>query len=403
MKKKSTPLGDMVRSIKVNAILVISLAVILVIAAYIYIPAVKQELGAKPSEAFGVINPKYEPGTEIPINWYVGPETPLVVLGENSIPHDMYGNKIVYTNYWGDNYGIYLYDIVTKQSTKITDHFSYNNPDLACGFPRMWGDKVVYCDEVEHDIYTYDISTKTKTKLTTDGISGWEDSPDIYQNWVVFAKGSSKFSQLNIYLFNIETLEGYLISPSDFLQYAPRIDNNVVVWQDDRNFTDTGVDIYMYDITTHQEKPVVINYDNQEKPYILGNKIVWEDSRYNFYFNNIYMYDIATDEETQLTFNNQDVSRYKPTLAGNYVFYTYSPDGSNSTDIYMVDLRVLQERPVCSTEDKSEWYPVSWQGSPLFTYLVYSAFDWPPIDPWNFHGDMFMRKINILQKGAPIW
>jgi len=54
MKKQSTSLIDIVRSIKINTTLVLTLAVILIVAAFIYIPTVQQELGAKPSEAGGI-------------------------------------------------------------------------------------------------------------------------------------------------------------------------------------------------------------------------------------------------------------------------------------------------------------------------------------------------------------
>jgi len=69
MNKKSAPLGDIVRSIKTNTGLVIGLAVILVIAAYVYIPTVKQELGAKPSEAFDAGEYSGDLDTGIPIPW----------------------------------------------------------------------------------------------------------------------------------------------------------------------------------------------------------------------------------------------------------------------------------------------------------------------------------------------
>ncbi|MFH1088447.1 MAG: hypothetical protein V1719_01235, partial [Patescibacteria group bacterium] len=67
---KSTSLKEIFNGIKINTGLVIGLAVILVIAAYVYIPTIQQELGAKPSEAFDAeVYPGGGLGTGIPIPW----------------------------------------------------------------------------------------------------------------------------------------------------------------------------------------------------------------------------------------------------------------------------------------------------------------------------------------------
>jgi len=56
------------------------------------------------------------------------------------------------------------------------------------------------------------------------------------------------------------------------------MDGDVIVWTDGRNFDDTFLDIYMYNIATKQESPLIVVRDPQKRPAISGNTLRWTRS-----------------------------------------------------------------------------------------------------------------------------
>jgi hypothetical protein len=69
---------------------------------------------------------------------------------------------------------------------------------------------------------------------------------------------------------------------------------DVIVWKDGRTFDDTLDDIYMYNIATKQESPLIVVDDRQQRPAISGNLIAysnWTDSK------KIHVYDLNTRKD----------------------------------------------------------------------------------------------------------
>ncbi|MBU0598143.1 hypothetical protein KKF61_04060 [Patescibacteria group bacterium] len=73
------------------------------------------------------------------------------------------------------------------------------------------------------------------------------------------------------------------ITTNPSYQEFPDISNNRIVYHDRRNTTldEENLDIYLYDLNTNTESPVVTNNAGQWIPAIYGNTIVWEDYRIN--------------------------------------------------------------------------------------------------------------------------
>ena len=55
----------------------------------------------------------------------------------------------------------------------------------------------------------------------------------------------------------------------------PAISGDLVVWQDDR---DGDWNIYLENLTTHQETQITSDPSDQQYPAISGNRIIWSDS-----------------------------------------------------------------------------------------------------------------------------
>jgi len=80
--------------------------------------------------------------------------------------------------------------------------------------------------------------------------------------------------------FPIATFVGFagFAKASDFMQnFQPRIDGNIVVWQDYRN---GNWDIYGYDVTSGTEFQITDDTAHQRYPDISGHTVVWTDYRH---------------------------------------------------------------------------------------------------------------------------
>ena len=114
--------------------------------------------------------------------------------------------------------------------------------------------------------------------------------------------------------------------------YSPDVFWTKIVWHDRRN---GNYDIFLYDISTGVETPIVSLPTIQTNPAISGNRIVWEDYRNGNV--DIYLHDLDTATETQITTNSLEQSR--PAISGDRIVWmdrrNYSPD---AYDIYLYDL-----------------------------------------------------------------
>ncbi len=183
-------------------------------------------------------------------------EIPIITDAVVQISPDISWDKIVWCNvpeYGTDQqWGIYMYDISTGENAQIT-----TSPEMQC-YPAISGNKIVWVDNRNgngnqniHDIYMYDLSVDTDG----DGIPNYKDddrpNPDPAETQIT--TGGKVQSD------SIDSID---------------ISGDRIVWADNRN---GNPDIYMYDISTGQEKRITFSSGDSSAtlPSIDGNKIVW--------------------------------------------------------------------------------------------------------------------------------
>jgi hypothetical protein len=197
-----------------------------------------------------------------------------------------------------------------------------------------------------------------------------------------------------------------------------KFSGNVIVWEDDRNGSSAypNVDIYMFDLATDQESPLVtlpgnqqqasidgrwlawgegdkgIGYMNlddrvirhaegpalQEKPSVSGDRVVFVDYRNAFNDNgvrrnaDIYMLTLSSGEVRPLVTNPAEQD--EPFIFGDLVAYTDTRDGSwdgfifHNSNIYVTDLRDGTERALV-TAPNNQSAAFIWQGGILWQDL----------------------------------
>ncbi len=167
--------------------------------------------------------------------------------------------------------------------------------------------------------------------------------PVIYSNYIVwtdYRNDNGSGTNSDIFLHDLTSHQEHVICSNPARQVRPDIYETTVSWEDNRAGPNNW-DIYAYDISTGSEKQITTNPANQNNPAIYKNFIVWEDVRRNLidpsrHDNDIYIYDMNNDEEYPLII--EEGEQIDADIYDNYVVWTDRRSGN--PDIYLYDLSV---------------------------------------------------------------
>jgi beta propeller repeat protein len=148
---------------------------------------------------------------------------------------DIYANRISYDSYsTEDTPQIYVYDITTKKAMDVSQYGDNM-------FSHIYGDKVIWSDFYNRlgNIRMYDIATRQQTEVTTgDDKTGYDTggSTDISGNKIVYLKHKNlaNIDSGNLYIYDIDTGKSKQLTSSNTAQ-SPTISGNVIVWSDSGN------------------------------------------------------------------------------------------------------------------------------------------------------------------------
>ncbi|WP_292387580.1 PGF-pre-PGF domain-containing protein [Methanosarcina sp. UBA5] len=195
-----------------------------------------------------------------------------ITSGENP---DIYDTKITYSYDDGDGKRIFVYDLITKETIKVPYSGDLN-------IPHIYGDKVIWSDFYTRMGYVamYDIVTKKVTAVTSDNVySGDPDNPDagddtgthtdIYGDKIVYAKsGTDQFGSAGVYVYSISTGQSTQVaSYENGVFTTPDVYENTIVWGIDSNYggeaanyNDTNSGIYISEISATNTLPSVAEF-----------------------------------------------------------------------------------------------------------------------------------------------
>lgn len=145
---------------------------------------------------------------------------------------DIYGSKISYEYASAKNTSqIYVYDLTTKKSIDVSQYGDNM-------FSHIYGDKVIWSDFYTRlgNIRMYDLATRQQTEVTTgDDMTGYDTggSTDIHGNNIVYLKHNdlADMDSGDVYLYDIATGKSIQLSSGNTAQ-TPVISDNIVVWSD---------------------------------------------------------------------------------------------------------------------------------------------------------------------------
>jgi len=274
----------------------------------------------------------------------------------------IYENKIV----WKEN-GIYLYDLVSQQKTKISslstgtlpkihgsmvvwadgeNIYSYNlltgqenlRVSEEWGFDEIeeldiYGNYFVYQKPTFDEIFSYNLQTGVQRRYSDSIFSG---APSVYQDFLTFHDWGT---ETGIYGYNLTTFRGDLILQTEFGQADPKepdVHENQLVYLGSSSFSS---DIRVMNLLDKNQSFVNSDTTNNKDPKISGKSIVWTNLNSGGLFEepigDVYVYDLNMQEKIKLT-NSKKARDHD--IYGNRIVYADQNSGDSSYEIYIADL-----------------------------------------------------------------
>lgn len=134
-----------------------------------------------------------------------------------------------------------------------------------------------------------------------------------------------------------ETWDEYRITFDDSDQLAPAIWKDKIVYMDERN---GNLDIYLFNLSSGKEKPLVTESHHQSYPDIYEDKVVYADMRNGN--SDIYLYNLSTGVETAICIN--PATQWRSHVYDNRVIWIDNRSGR--WDVYMYDLSTEKEKRI---------------------------------------------------------
>lgn len=309
----------------------------------------------------------------------------------------------------------YLFDITTKQLTKLFD-FPVQEPTFSPD-----GIKIAFAKD--NNLYVYNIQTKTITPITVDGkknaiingVTDWvyeeefsfvrafdwsKDSQkiayirfdesevpefsmimfqqDLYPKTETFKypKAGEKNAQVSVHIYDIAKNKNNPIQLGNYNDfYIPRIE-----WTNDGNILavkilnrhQNNLDLLFVDATNKTSKVVLNEKDNayidfvdtDNLTFLKDNSFIWTSEKDGF--NHIYLYDKTGKLKNQLTKGNWEVTSYYGfDDKTNTVFYQSTENGSINRAVYSVTLDGKNKRVLTPEKGTNEAI-----FSPNFQYYI---------------------------------
>lgn len=229
--------------------------------------------------------------------------------------------------------------------------FSLTTGNLNQENPRTDGRNVVWQgrrDNGSWDIFYADLTDPTHVVAVTNTPNRNDINPVIEWPWVVWQSKdtSDPTAPWQLYAANLETAQLFPVNPTAADQLDPAVNAGRVVWQD---FRDVGYgEIYFRDLESGEQRRLTHNGFGQYAPDIQGNWVVWQDNRNTEV--DLYGLDLRLGQERRLT--NTTANEARPRLAGNWVLFTEDSAGVLTDNYMLLDLPTGRSLPLTRSASK---------------------------------------------------
>lgn len=237
-------------------------------------------------------------------------------------------------------------------------------------------------DNLDWNVFLLDLKTGEERQITTDEHA--QRSARISGDTIVWLDNRHEEDDeyphfYDIYAYDLKTGEERRITTTNSIrEYYLGISGSLVVWTDSRNDNPSSRidtyppvgndDIYLYDLSTDQERRITTDPGSDSSPVIDNGRIVWRRMS-AVRDQDIFLYDVETGQETQISESGYAAQYYYPAIYGDRIVWADSRltrgnsdddcfgldeaagvSESGSAEIYLYDLETRQETLLVPSE-----------------------------------------------------
>jgi hypothetical protein len=241
------------------------------------------------------------------------------------------------------------------------------------------GDRVVSINFQDQEVYLTDLATGEITQISQDGVQkvwaalsgdtvAWissEGQIELAADEITSDSADNHLFINHIYVFDLNTGEQRRITGEDAPRTQLAIDGQRLVWADKRNELGAfyaDYDIYAYDLETDVEIPVAVAPGEQQFPRIDDDLLLWLDNRANpdaggslagcgncpENRKDIYLYDFETGSSRPLV--EDEWLKMTPTIGSGRVAWI-GFHGQKEGDVFVMELETGEIKQVTQTPD----------------------------------------------------
>ena len=205
------------------------------------------------------------------------------------------GNKIVWQGWDGSDYEIYCYDIVSGETTQITQNAPYNDM-----YPRTDGEYIFWsqaepgADPWDDSFCLYEIGTgETILFIENPSWASWDGA------FVAWTAPTATTDRDELFLYDATSGETLQITDDSLWDFSPNVHQGRVVWMSSEDDSLQNKRILVYDSSTGETEEV---FSTEETLYgfdFRGNRISWWQETAvegNWRYGKVYAHDLATGQ-----------------------------------------------------------------------------------------------------------
>lgn len=187
----------------------------------------------------------------------------------------------------------------------------------------------------ESDIYMYDTSTGTVAPVSAE--PGKQATPDIDGDWVTWLDNrggdyvGGKPTKNDIYAKNIVTGEEIRVTADEgkTIQGSPKISGNRIIYSEETEDLSGRDDIKIYDLSTGLARTLYSGEGVDRRPFIEGDKAVWEACKDGIDRCRIWLHDLATGISQPVSASPEDggLNAMLPAMSWGRIVWQDNRDG----------------------------------------------------------------------------
>jgi beta propeller repeat protein len=155
-----------------------------------------------------------------------------------------------------------------------------------------------------------------------------------------------------LYYKNISSGTSKQLITSNAWKQMVWVGGDIVTWVDYRNWDSLTIDslnseIYLYNLTTNQEKRVTTDHSYQEKPVTDGTNLAYID--YSSNYGKLFLYNISSGSTVEVS--PYMAGKDNPRVYGNIIVwedYRNATSDKKNADIFMYDISTQTTKPICT-------------------------------------------------------